>query len=231
MQAQKTKSKWGVIIIGALILAIAGLIVWGVTHRSEKIETLPTAPPLPTPEVVIREKEVERVVEVEKEITAEILTDGLRDMGLLVTEEYAFTEVVSFSSIKKIFNVEVGITESSYLAGYDGIVTAGIDFSSVQVEKDEPAGRITVTLPAAQITGVDIDPESFVLYAEKIRPWNPISAEDFNASLVELEAKAREKALERGVLTRADANARQIVCNFITGLVGSEGYSIEIKTA
>ena len=226
MLKEKKTQRIYYIVFALLLLAIIGVAAWGLTHTPRKE---PYAPPAPTPEVVIREKEVEKVVEVEKEITAEILQDGLRDMGLLVTEEYCFTEVVTFSSMKKIFNLELAVTESSYVAGYDGVVTAGIDFSFARIQKDDEAGRIIVTLPAAEIIGVDIDPESFVLYDERIRPWNPISAEDYNSSLIELEQQAREKALGRGILEKADNNARTLVKNMIAGLVDSSRYTVEFS--
>ena len=83
----KTKTWIYVGLILAVIAVAVGLIVW---HSGKKApEPAPAVTPLPTPEVVIREKgvEVEKIVEVEKEITATTIQDGLRDMGFLVTEE------------------------------------------------------------------------------------------------------------------------------------------------
>ena len=56
------------------------------------------------------------------------------------------------------------------------------------------------------------------------------SAADFNSSLVELEASAREKALERGLLDKADENARRIIRNFIAGLVDTTRWSVRFET-
>lgn len=173
--------------------------------------------------------EVERLVEVEKTVTGEILQDGLNDMGLLITQEYYFTEVMSYSSVLKdpLFHIEMKPTESSFVVSYDGVVTAGIDFTAIRVEKDDGANTITVHIPKAKIQNVDIDPESFEKYTERSGMFNPVSVEDFNTSLVELERTAREKAIARGVLTRADENAKQIVDNFIHSLVDVSGYSLE----
>jgi len=179
----------------------------------------------------VREKEVEKIVTVEKEITAEIVQDSLRDAGFLVTEEYYFTEVVSYSSIKKLWNIDLGITESSYLASYDGVVTAGVDLTKAQVEKDEEKKLVTVTLPAAVIENIDIDPESFVLYSEKAGLGNRLSAADFNNSLIELEQTAREKAVERGVLERAEKNARTLIGGLVGSLVDTTEYRVELKFA
>ena len=164
-----------------------------------------------------------------KEITAATIQDGLRDMGVLVTEEYYFTQVISYSSNLKLFNfLELGVTESRYLVSYDGVVTAGIDFAAVQVEKDPDRQIVTVTLPKASILNVDIDTESFELYTEKEGWGNPISVADYNQSLVELEKNASERATQRGVLDRAEENAVRVVDNFVKSLMDNAGYVIQI---
>ena len=224
MTEEKTKIRVYIALLCLVAVLIVGLIVLRGGKRPEP--QLPAVTPRPTAEVVIREREVEKIVEVEKEISAEIIQDGLREMGTLVTEEYYFTEVVSFSSIKKLFDIELGITESSYLASYEGVVTAGIDFAAITVVKDDDENTVTVTLPRAEILSVDIDPESFELYSEKNGLGNPLSAADFNASLVELEKNAAAKAVDRGLLQKADENARAVIRNFITGMLGPGEYAI-----
>ena len=226
MVAEKKRVR---LLIGLIILVLAAiavvLIVYAAGRAKAPAEPLAVTP-RPAQEVVVREKEVEKIVTVEKTIDSAILTDGVRELGLLVTDEYYFTEVVSYSSIKKLWKIDLGITESSYLASYDGVVRAGVDLTAASIEKDDEQKRITVTLPAASITDVDIDPESFQLYSEKAGLGNPISAEDFNNSLVELESTAKAKALERGLLDRADENARALVRNLIGSLCDLNEYTL-----
>jgi len=217
------------VLIALVVLLTAGLIIWHHGHSAGTAQPLVSA--RPAEDVVVR-KEVEKIVQVEKEITADIIQDGLNDIGTLVTEEYYFTEVVSFSSIKKLFKkLELGITESSYLASYDGVVTAGIDFSQITVSKDNDLHLVEVRLPKAEILNVDIDPESFELYSEKTGLGNPISVADYNSSLVELETTATEKAIARGILTRADQNAQTVIENFIAGLIDTAEFTVRIVSA
>ena len=230
MVTEKKKTRLLVALIVLVLAAIAVVFIIYAAAGGGKKNTPLAVTPRPSAEVVVREKEVEKIVTVEKEITSAILQDGVREVGVLVTEEYYFTEVVSFSSIKKLWKLDLNITESSYLASYDGVVRAGVDLSGARVEKDEEHKRITVTLPAASIQGVDIDPESFQLYSEKAGLGNPISAEDFNNSLVELESTAREKAVDRGLLERADGNARVLIRNLIGALIDLNEYSLEFVT-
>ena len=231
MLAEKKKIKILTAAIALVVVLIVVLIVVHAVRGKNKSDALPPVTPRPSAEVVVREKEVEKIVTVEKEITAEMVQESLHDAGVLITEEYYFTEVVSYSSIKKLWNIDLGITESSYLASYDGVVTAGVDLTKATVEKDEDEKLVTVMLPASAIQNVDIDPESFVLYSEKAGLGNRLSVEDFNNSLVELEQTAREKAVDRGVLERADKNARTLVGGIIATLVDTEEYRVAFKSA
>ena len=230
MLKEKQKLRLYIIALCAVVLVIIVLIIWR-GGRSRASDPLPAVTPRPTQQVVVRERPVEKLIEVEKEVSVEEIRSGLNDMGTLLTGEYCFTDVVRFSSIKKLFSIELGITESSYLASYDGVVTAGVDFTKVALRRDDATGLITVTMPAPEIVAVDIDPQSFQLYSEKTGLGNPISMADFNASLVELEQSARDKALERGLLDRARDNARSIVKNFIAGLVDETRWTVRFETA
>lgn len=220
------KDKIYVAFIALFALAIISVIIVALCTRGSK-EELPVVTPRPTAEVKIRE--VEKFIEVEKEITSDIIQDGLNDIGIMVTQQYYFTEVVSFSSVKKLLktDIELKFTESNFLASYDGVVTAGINFADITVEKNEDAALITIHIPASEIQNVDIDPNSFQLFSEKNGLGNPLSVEDFNSSLIDLEKTAVEKAVDRGVLLQADENARQLIINFVNSLADSSKFSIE----
>ncbi len=229
-----TEKKKVRLLVGLIVLVLAAIAVVFIVYaaRGGKGSAAPAkVTPRPAQEVVVREKEVEKLVTVEKEISAATLTDGVRELGLLVTDEYYFTEVVSYSSVKKLWKFELPLTESSYLVSYDGVVRAGVDLRGASVEKDDEQKLIRVTLPDAAITDVDIDPESFRLYSEKTGLGNPISAEDFNNSLIELESTARARALERGLLERADDNAHTLVRNVIGALCNLSEYTLVFSPA
>ena len=226
MEKEKNKALkvFYIVIISAIVIAAICLIVFKPVKT--KTSNVP-APAVSSEPVVAKPKVVEKVVTVEKEITGEIIQDGLNDIGKLVTEEYYFTEVVSFSSVKKLFKtLSLGFTESSYLASYDGVISAGLDFDKVTVEKNDETGVIIVHLPKCSVYSVDIDPESFVLYSEKEGLGNPISVSDYNDSLIELENTAEKKAISKGLLDKADENARRIVANFVSGIPGLEEYTV-----
>lgn len=230
MLKEKTSIAY-IVLIAAAVVAIICVVAFGLRGKESPAEIpAPVVSAETTSKVVY--KEVEKLVEVEKTITAGMIEEGIRNMGVLITGEYYFTEAVSFSSIKKLLNtnIELPFTESAYLVSYDGVVTAGIDFEAVRVEKTDEDRRVTVYIPEAEIRNIDIDPNSFRLYSEKSGIGNPISVSDFNRSLVELEDNARDRAIERGLLQQADENARLLIQNFVSGLVGAN-FSVKIVIA
>ncbi len=232
----KHKKTVYLVLFALITLAIVTmLIVWAAGRNHT--ETL--AAPMPAmsdaePEirVVYKEKEVEKMVpvEVEKVITGSIIQDGLNDMGFLVTEEYWFTEVMSFSSVKNILGFDWGITESNFLASYDGSVTAGVDFTAIEIAKDDVLMTVDITVPSAVIQNVTIDNDSFEVYSEKEGLGNPISIKDYNISVITLKEGASQKAVERGVLKRADGNAEKLIRDFVSSLVDTSQYAVTYQT-
>ena len=222
-----TKEKLYCALILLTVAAIAGMLLLYPRTQPEAAEAFAA-----NAEDTVITREPGRIIEVEKVITAETLREGLADMGVLITQEYYFTDLVSFSSIKKLLKTDIPLpfTESSYLVSYDGAVTAGVDLSNAQVEKDDVEKRITVHIPAAEIQAVEIDLDSFQLLEEKNGLGNRISVQDFNDSLLELENKARRNAVDRGLLEKADENARSVISRFVGSLVDVSAYHLEFVT-
>ena len=233
MKEKKTGSILGVILLVLLILLIVALILFyrGRSSPAPVSASKPTPLPTPTPKVVVEtvEKVVEKVVEVKAEITEAEIRAGLQDMGKLTTAEYWFTGVASAEKPPaSILGLELTFTGSSFHASYDGCVTAGIDFGKITVKKNEEKKQVTVSLPPAEILSAHIDLGSFRLLMEQSSILSHITPEDFNTSQVELEAKARQDALDRGLTEKAQENARLLVERFIRGLMGAE-YTVRFE--
>ena len=225
------KNKHSVILLAAIavvILCIAAVVIWGTTVGAS--DTATAEVPAFSQTAQKDPGSGGKILDVEREILIKNVSEGIHDMGLLVTQEYYFTDAVTQSKVKTFFNIPLGFTETTYVATYDGVVTAGIDFTRVGVDIDIHDKTVTVTMPEAEIQSVDVDPNSFVLYSEKNGLGNPLSISDFNGSIVELENKARNRALERGLLDQAEENARRVVGNFIGGFLDLTKYDILWET-
>jgi hypothetical protein len=135
--------------------------------------------------------------------------------------------VEKYTKEMKLFTFIPSSSEMMY--SYDGAVMAGIDFEKIQIEKNDDKKSITVKIPHSGIQAVTIDKDTFQIYSEKDSLWNPIKLEDYNMSLSEFEAAAKEKALENGILDRSDEQAKKLVENFINNFPSLSEYDISYE--
>ncbi len=183
----------------------------------------------PAPVTAAEEPKRPSIITVEEKISVESLVDSLQDVGKLVTEEYYFTEVVEYSSVKTLWKITLPWTKSAFLISYDGVVSAGVDMTAVRVEVNEESKTIRVITPEAEIMAVDIDFDSFICYSENSGIGNRISIKEFNGALQSVEETARSKAVEKGVLVRAKEHADLLIRTVISSLVDLGEYSLMIE--
>lgn len=212
----RTKNKMYFVVIAICVVAVIALGI-------DSLMNLGKAPDV----ITLNETPVAVKTDDEKvlvSVSTETIREGLANMGLLITQEYSFTQVEKYTKEKKLFNVLPSSSELLY--SYDGSVMAGIDFEKIEIKKDDSAKTITITLPKSEIQTVTIDKDTFQLYSEKDSLWNPIRVEDYNLSLAEFEKTARQKALDGGILERSDEQAKVLVLNFISNFPAAAGYEI-----
>ena len=206
------------ITVLALVVAIVLSLDFSARRKAEREEVAQTV-------TTIKEKEKKDRAVIT--VNTKTIQDGLVNMGFLVTQEYYFTQVETYSKDKNILFVIP--TTSGFTYSYDGAVMAGVDFAGIKIETDADRKYITVEMPASEIQAVTIDKDTFKIYSEKDSLWNPLKLEDYNVSLVEFENAAKEKALASGILTRSDEQARSLVRQFISSLPGTAAYTVEFK--
>jgi hypothetical protein len=153
---QKRKSVFYVVLSAIILLVIVWLVIDALSGKNKTDDVSAEATEKTETQII----EVEKVVEVEKTITTEMLQESLNEMGVLVTEEYYFTQVENYEKTKPVFKIFT--SKSNCIYSYDGVVAAGIDFNSISLEKDEENKVISILVPASTIQYVDIDYESFL---------------------------------------------------------------------
>ena len=213
------------IVMGIVILWLFISMLTGSGSKKNNDTIKSEARPTPLVTQVVVEKEVEKFVEVKKTISSEVIQEGLREMGVLITEEYYFTQVEDYSKEKTLFKFIT--SESGFVFSYDGVIAAGIDFNDIVVKKYDNEKKVSVIIPKASIISVDIDYDSFKKYEEKEGFYNKLELEDYNRAMQELEATSTERAIKKGILTRADEGAKTIISNFVKGLL-EDDYEVEI---
>ena len=166
-------------------------------------------------------------------ISGETIRSGLNGIGELATEEYYFTQVETYDSTKsaQLFNItfDIPLTRTRFIYSYDGVIKAGVDFTKIEVEKDDLRRVITVTLPKSHILSTEIDFDSFELYDEQQSIFNPVSVRDVNDTNRAMMQTAEKDALAKGLLDRADKNAETLVKNFLRGGYDVREYAVRIE--
>ena len=204
----------GVTII-ASILVLVLCLDFKIRRDTERNEAAMTA-------TTIKEKEKKDKVVISA--STDTIQDGLANMGVLITQEYYFTQVEKYTKEKTF--LKFIISSSEFMYSYDGAVMAGVDFEKIKIKTDEDRKIITVDMPDSEIQAVTIDKNTFKIYSEKDSLWNPLKLEDYNISLVEFEDAAKEKAIASGILGRSDEQARNLVREFISSLPNTGEYTI-----
>jgi hypothetical protein len=208
--------------LGFIAIAIIAMIVLMAGYYKDKSASTDTSEEN-TPITAMKDKEDKVLVS----ISTETIQDGLANMGILITQEYYFTQVENYTKETKIFKFIP--SESGFVYSYDGKVMAGIDFEKITISKDEDKKHLTVELPHSEIQATTIDKDTFKIYSEKDSLWNPIKLEDYNISLAEFEEAAKTKALENGILERSDDQAESLIRNFIGNFPQASGYDISFE--
>lgn len=202
----------------AIVLAAILILSYGIRRGAK-------GPDTPTTVTTIKEKEKKDKVLVS--VSAETVREGLANMGVLITQEYFFTQVETYTKEKTIFKVIP--LASGFMYSYDGTVLAGVDFANIKIAMDEDRKILTVEMPGSEIQAVTIDKDTFKVYSEKDSLWNPIKLEDYNISLAEFEDTAKQKALDNGILEKSDEQAENLVRGFIGSLPNVSKYTVTFK--
>lgn len=208
------------IYIAVIFVSVLVMVILGLNFKSTRKEQ--TVPETATEKVELEKKENVKIT-----VNVETIKDGLNNMGTLITQEYYFSQIATYTKDKKILNFINSTAGFTY--SYDGSVTAGIDFEKVEIKKDEDAKMIIVELPHSSIQTVNIDTSTFKVYSEKESLWNKIKLEDYNLSLGEFEEAAKKKALDNGILDKSDEQAKTLIVNFIQNFPNVSDYGIEVK--
>lgn len=160
-----------------------------------------------------------------------LVKNSFVDIGELATESYNFTQVGKYSEEgTKVFGMEVPGTGSHYLITYSGEVKAGVaDVSQIQVEVDEAGHVVTVTVPAVEILSASIDPASVETYDQSFSPVNQIEVGEVTSFLDDREAAAKDEAVSKGLLDKAQGRVEDVVKKQVNAVLGEQASKYEVR--
>lgn len=149
-------------------------------------------------------------------VTHEIVVERLREVAKLVASELTLRDVVTFEQTR------LGSTKRTLLV-VTGRVSAGINLSRAQVNLDQVKKVIIVTLPPAEILGVDVT--NVTTYDERAGLWNPFTTDDRDEIRRRIRAQLVSAAEQSGILHHANQSAEKALKDFLS----RDGYTVEIK--
>lgn len=167
-------------------------------------------------------------------ITGDTIREQFSDLGELVAIEYIYTNADQYENQNQVtvfkWEVDVPFTAKSFLLSYDGRIKAGVALSNVQVNINDNAHTITVTLPPAEITSHEIFEDSIRVFNEKDGIFNRITVENYADFIGGQKTVMEQRAIDLGLLTSADKNAQTVLRSLLSSLPGMEDYRLTITT-
>ena len=161
------------------------------------------------------------------EITQKTTKLGFEDIGEMATQVAYCTEVSTIDASREMLGISIPFTQSKYVYSYDVEIKAGMDFSAVHWMKDDEKKTIEITMPEIKVLSCEINTESFKVYYEKESVFRPITLEENNESMGELQENAVKDAEANGLLDNARNNAEKILNNFFKNGKSLKEYQIE----
>lgn len=99
------------------------------------------------------------------------------------------------------------ISKSDFIMVYDANAQAGIDVKEIDIDKNEAAKEITISLPKAKVLSVSVDHNSIKYFDESFALFNLKEKEDANKANALAEEEAKKELAEMGILSMADEQA------------------------
>ena len=148
--------------------------------------------------------------EIDTKVDVSVISNEVQSIGELASMEYLYTDAGQFSDPRQIFGMDIPFTTKSFVAKWDGVIKAGIDVTQIAVTVDESTKTITIHLPPAQILSHEIGDNIETLDQED-GLFNPITVDDVREFDNLAKQDMEERAIENGLLEKADENARAII--------------------
>lgn len=168
---------------------------------------------------------VQRAFEPSVTLSSTSIQEQLSNTSELATAQLDYRGLVRYEEGDISF-----INKKGFTMVYDAQVRAGVDLSqaSVQVSGKD----VTVTLPAPQMLGIEIDPNSIEFYDSTFALFNWENKQDTAEALKMAQSDAEGKVDQTGMLDQARTQAHTLVENLLAPFEqGERGYAVTVVDA
>lgn len=145
-----------------------------------------------------------------------VISYGFKDMGFLITQEWYGCVLEDSKTDRTFFNLfKIPLTESRQLFSIDIEVFAGIEFKDIKYTIDHNKKNINVSLPHAIIQNTSTVDDSMQIYLDSESWFSRINLEKNEEARESLKKRARQMALDSGIIEKAENNAEKLITNMI----------------
>ena len=150
-------------------------------------------------------------------VTQAMVVERMQAVAKLVTSETMVRDVVTYE------NTWYGSTKRS-LVVVSGKINAGVNLDrGTAVAVDDKAKTITLTLPKAEILGIEIT--DMRTYDERGGLWNPFTPQDRDAIIRLARGQLGRSAYDMKILEHAEASAKTL----LEGMFSTDGYTARVE--
>lgn len=165
---------------------------------------------------------VQRTLEPSVSLSSTSIQEQLSDCSELATAKLEYRGLVRYENGDIDF-----ITKKAFTMVYDAEVRAGVDLAQASVEVNGNA--ITVSLPAPQLLGIEIDPGSIEFYDSSFALFNWENKQDTAEALKVAQQDAEGKVNQANMLEQAKGQAHTLVENLLKPFtVGDNAYTVAV---
>lgn len=137
---------------------------------------------------------------------------GLKDVGKLVTQEAYVTIVKDSKEHRTFFKLfKLPFTESRRVFSYTFVVQASINFENIDLAFDDDNQKVIVKLTKAEISNVSDLKQSLNIYLDDESLFSNIDLNEHNDAMISMTEEAKKTAINNGILTAADDNAKVLI--------------------
>ena len=146
------------------------------------------------------------------EITDIHIEHKLEQISELATYSYTYSNYKEVENTRTLWGMDIPGTKNKLEITYSGVIKAGFDEIPTP-EVDETRKQIKFVLPEAKVL------DNYIILDElqttdKNNIFNPIGSAQVVSYFSEIQEDEQARAIEEGLLTKAEENAKTIIKNF-----------------
>lgn len=149
------------------------------------------------------------------DVTIVIIEEKLEEISELATASFSYSGLVSKENYRELFKTGVSIpfTKNSIEVSYSGIIKVGYDVEKITSKIDNKEKIVYMTLPEPSVLDnyIILDDMEFRTANNLL---NPISLDQVQEYLLEIEKAELERALDQGIYDSAEDRLQKIILSF-----------------